>query len=204
MSTEKRRERIEKVLSRRQPDLRVVLEDVIIAHNASAVARTCEATGAFNLHIITRQPDQVVFNEAISTRAEKWLSIHFHDTTEECLMRLKEQGHRIAVTTLQGQTIPYDQVDFCQPIAIVFGNESEGVSSKALELADYRIQIPMVGMVQSLNLSVSVGIILYEAFRQRQFRGLYSSCRLSPEEYELWLNHWLQNPKPRNSFNQKK
>ncbi len=204
MATDRRRERIENVLSRRQPDLRVVLEEVIIAHNASAVARTCEATGVFNLHIITPHPEQIVFNEAISTRAEKWLNIHFHKTTEECLKLLKQLGHRIAVTTLEGETIPYDQIDYCQPIAIVFGNESEGVSRQALELADYRIQIPMVGMVQSLNLSVSVGVILYEAFRQRQARGFYSQRRLSPEEYEHWLQHWLSNPRPRRPFCEKK
>ncbi|MDI6845957.1 MAG: RNA methyltransferase [Candidatus Saccharicenans sp.] len=204
MATDRRRERIENVLSRRQPDLRVVLEEVIIAHNASAVARTCEATGVFNLHIITPQPEQIAFNEAISTRAEKWLNIHFHKTTEECLKLLKQLGHRIAVTTLEGVTIPYDQIDYCQPIAIVFGNEAEGVSRQALELADYRIQIPMVGMVQSLNLSVSVGVILYEAFRQRQARGFYSQCRLSPEEYEHWLQHWLSNPRPRRPFCEKK
>lgn len=201
--TEKRRERIESVLSRRQPDLRVVLEDVAITHNASAVARTCEATGAFNLHIITRQPDQVAFNEAISTRAEKWLAIHFHQTTEECLSLLKTQGFKIAVTTLTGQTIPHTEIDYRQPLAIVFGNESEGVSDRALEFADYRLRIPMVGMVQSLNLSVSVGIILYEAFRQRQARGLYDTRRLSPEEYERWLNHWLGNPRPRRPFTRK-
>ncbi|MGB4704085.1 MAG: RNA methyltransferase [Candidatus Saccharicenans sp.] len=204
MATDRRRERIENVLSRRQPDLRVVLEEVIIAHNASAVARTCEATGVFNLHIITPHPEQIVFNEAISTRAEKWLNIHFHKTTEECLKLLKQLGHRIAVTTLEGETIPYDQIDYCQPVAIVFGNESEGVSRQALELADYRIQIPMVGMVQSLNLSVSVGVILYEAFRQRQARGFYSQRRLSPEEYEHWLQHWLSNPRPRRPFCEKK
>lgn len=202
--TEKRRLRIESVLSRRQPDLRVVLEDVAIIHNASAVARTCEATGAFNLHIVTNQPDQVIFNEAISTRAEKWLAIHFHQTTEECLSLLKTQGFKIAVTTLAGETIPYTEIDYCQPLAIVFGNESEGVSNLALEFADYLIRIPMVGMVQSLNLSVSVGIILYEAFRQRQSRGLYDICRLSSEEYQRWLNLWLHNLKPRQPFNQKK
>lgn len=200
MPTEKRRDRIEYVLSRRQPDLRVVLEDVVIAHNASAVARTCEATGAFNLHIVTQQPEQVVFNEAISTRAEKWLAIYFHQTTEECLSLIKGLGLQIAVTTLAGQTIPYTEIDYCQPLAIVFGNESEGVSNQALEFADYRIRIPMVGMVQSLNLSVSVGIILYEAFRQRQARGFYDSCRLSAEEYQHWLDHWLRNPRPRRPF----
>ncbi len=182
----------------------MVLEDVAITHNASAVARTCEATGAFHLHIISSQPEQVAFNEAISTRAEKWLSIHFHQTTGECLSLLKSQGFKIAVTTLTGQTIPHTEIDYCQPLAIVFGNESEGVSERALEFADYRLRIPMVGMVQSLNLSVSVGIILYEAFRQRQARGLYDSCRLSPEEYARWLKYWLGNPKPRQPFSQKK
>ncbi|MCR4396794.1 MAG: hypothetical protein NUW07_08715 [Candidatus Saccharicenans sp.] len=204
MPTDRRRDRIISVLSRRQPDLRVVLEEVAISHNASAVARTCEASGVLHLHIISSQPDQVTFNEAISTRAEKWLDIHFHETTADCLEFLKSQGFLIAATTLTENSIPYTEIDYCQPIAIVFGNESEGVSSRALDLSDYRLRIPMVGMVQSLNLSVSVGIILYEAFRQRQARGFYSSCRLPAEEFERRLQHWLSNPKPRKSFSQKK
>ncbi|MBC7361028.1 MAG: hypothetical protein H5U06_01895 [Candidatus Aminicenantes bacterium] len=204
MPTEKRKEKIINVLSKRQPDLRVVLEDVAIAHNASAVARTCEAVGVLNLHIISKEPEKVIFNEAISTRAEKWLNIHFHRTTEECLSILKNQGFKIAVTTLAEKTIPYTEVNYCQPVAIVFGNESKGVSSDALNFADYFIRIPMVGMVQSLNLSVSVGIILYEAFRQRQAKGLYSSSRLQPEEFDEMLKYWLSNPKPRQPFSHKK
>ncbi len=192
------------MLSRRQPDLRVVLEDVIIAHNASAVARTCEAVGVLNLHIISPEPEKIVFNEAITTRAEKWLNIHFHHNTRECLGRLKEQGYKIAVTTLSGQTVPYHEIDYCQPIAIVFGNEAEGVSEEAISLADYHIRIPMVGMVQSLNLSVSVGIILYEAYRQRFEKGFYSSSRLSQEEFEHLLKTWMSNPKNRTPFSQDK
>ena len=182
----------------------MVLEEVIIAHNASAVARTCEAAGILNLHIISAEPEKVIFNEAISTRAEKWLKIQFHRTTEECLSQLKELGFKIAVTTLQGETIDYTELDYCQPLAVVFGNESEGVSEQACSMADYRIHIPMVGMVQSLNLSVSVGIILYEAFRQRRARGFYDRCRLSREEYERLLRIWLSNPKPQKPFSQGK
>lgn len=204
MPTEKRLNKIVSVLSRRQPDLRVVLEDVTIAHNASAVARTCEAVGVLNLHLISREPEKVVFNEAISTRAEKWLNLIFHNTTEECLSSFKEKGYRIAVTSLSGKTIPYTEIDYCQPMAIVFGNESMGASKQAVSLADYAIQIPMVGMVQSLNLSVSVGIILYEAFRQRRERGFYSTCRLESEEYDRFLKDWLRNLKSRQPFNQKK
>jgi len=182
----------------------VVLEEVVIAHNASAVARTCEAAGILNLHIISAEPEKVIFNEAISTRAEKWLQIQFHRTTEVCLSQLKELGFKIAVTTLQGETIDYTELDYCQPLAVVFGNESEGVSEQAYSMADYRIHIPMVGMVQSLNLSVSVGIILYEAFRQRRARGFYDRCRLSREEYERLLRIWLSNPKPQKPFSQGK
>lgn len=204
MATERRREKIISVLSRRQPDLRVVLEDVIIAHNASAVARTCEAVGVLNLHIISPEPEKVVFNEAITTRAEKWLNIHFHHNTGECLDQLKADGYKIAVTTLSGQAIPYHEIDYCQPIAIVFGNEADGVSEEAIRLADYHIRIPMVGMVQSLNLSVSVGIILYEAYRQRFEKGFYSSPRLGPEEFEHLLKLWLSNSKNRMPFSKEK
>jgi tRNA (guanosine-2'-O-)-methyltransferase len=168
------------------------------------VARTCEAVGALNLHIISGEPEKVVFNEAISTRAEKWLNLIFHNTTGECLSSLKEQGYKIAVTSLSGKTIPHTELDYCQPLAIVFGNESRGVSEQARNGADYFIRIPMVGMAQSLNLSVSVGIILYEAFRQRQERGLYSTCRLESEEYDRFLKHWLSNLKTRQPFRQKK
>jgi len=204
VATDKRREKIISVLSCRQPDLRVVLEDVIISHNASAVARTCEAVGVLNLHIISPEPEKVVFNEAITTRAEKWLNINFHKTAAECLADLKAQGYKIAVTTLSGKTVPYHEIDYCQPIAIVFGNEAEGVSEEALKLADYPIRIPMVGMVQSLNLSVSVGIILYEAYRQRYEKGFYASPRLSQEEFDRLLNLWLSNPKNRKPFSQQK
>jgi len=202
--TAARKEKLTRVLSRRQPDLRVVLEGVTIAHNASAVARTCEAVGALNLHIISPDPDKVIFNEAITTRAEKWLLIHFHHTTAEALNLLRSQGLKIAVTTLSPQALPYTELDYCQPLALVFGNEAEGVSTEALSLSDYQIHIPMVGLVQSLNLSVSAAIILYEAFRQRQAHGWYEERRLPEPEFEQLLKIWLANDRPRRPFSEKK
>ena len=204
MPTAARKEKLTRVLSRRQPDLRVVLEGVTIAHNASAVARTCEAVGALNLHIISPDPDKVIFNEAITTRAEKWLLIHFHHTTAEALNLLRSQGLKIAVTTLSPQALPYTALDYCQPLALVFGNEAEGVSTEALSLSDYQIHIPMVGLVQSLNLSVSAAIILYEAFRQRQAHGWYEERRLPEPEFEQLLKIWLANDRPRRPFSEKK
>jgi tRNA (guanosine-2'-O-)-methyltransferase len=191
--TDRRIERITRVLSARQPDLRVVLEGVTIAHNASAVIRTCDAAGVLCLDLISPNPDLLRFNEAISTRADKWLEISIHPTASGCLKLLKERGFKIAVTCLGGGSVAYTELDYAQPLALVFGSESDGISEETLAFADHVIHIPMVGMVQSLNLSVSVGVILYEAYKQRQARGYFDSPRLAPEDLAVLSAKWLNN-----------
>lgn len=191
MPTERRIRRVSSVLDRRQPDLRVVLEGVAIAHNASAVIRTCDAAGVLNLDLISPNPDVLVFNKAISTRADKWILFNVHASATECLTKLKAEGCLIAATDLGEDAVPYREVDYTRPIALVFGSESEGISAEALALADIKLRIPMVGMVQSLNLSVSVGIILYEAFHQRWAKGLYGRGRLPQAQYDELLKSWL-------------
>jgi len=183
--------KVRRVLSLRQPDLRVVLEEVANPHNANAVLRTCDAAGILNVDIIGSSQDPLPINKAITTRADKWLNFHFYPTTKDCLIQLKKQGLKIAATHLGEDAVFYTQVDYTQPTAIVFGNESEGISLEARQYADVKIKIPMFGMVQSLNLSVSVGIILYEALSQRLGKGFFESQRLSPEEFEDYLNKWL-------------
>jgi len=188
--TKERIEKVKRVLSFRQPDLRIVLEEIRNTHNAHAVLRTCEAAGVLNIDIISTE-NFFPINEAISTRAEKWLNLNFYSSTPECLNKLKKQGFKIAVTYLDEEAIYYRNIDYTQPIAIVFGNESEGVSETAVSLADWKIKIPMVGMVRSLNLSVSVGIILYEAFHQRWNKGFYGKRRLSDNEFNKFYQKWL-------------
>jgi tRNA (guanosine-2'-O-)-methyltransferase len=189
--TPQRIERVKRLLALRQPDLRVVLEGVAIAHNASAVIRTCDAAGILHLDLVSPNPDLLGINKAISTRAEKWVDVHIHESIKTCLLPLREKGFKVAVTHLDKDAISYTDLDYTQPLAVVFGSESEGVSRETLALADLRVQIPMLGMVQSLNLSVSVGVILYEAMKQRQTRGFYDRRRLSDDEFETYLRKWL-------------
>jgi len=189
--TPQRIERIKRLLSLRQPDLRVVLEGVTIAHNASAVVRTCDAAGVLHVDFVSPNPELLGINKAISTRAEKWVDLHIHTSIRDCLLPLKEKGFKVAVTHLDKESIPYTEMDYTQPLAVVFGSESEGVSRETLELADLRVQIPMLGMVQSLNLSVSVGVILYEAMKQRRAHGFYDRRRLGDEEFDGYLRKWL-------------
>jgi len=191
MPTKQRIEKVRRILSLRQPDLRVVLEEVKNTHNASAVVRTCDAAGILNVDIISSGGEPFPLNEAISTRAEKWIQFRFYTSATECLNKLKKQGYKIAGTSLAEDSIPYNSLDYTQPLAVVFGNESEGISEEALSFSDYRIKIPMLGMVQSLNLSVSVGIILYEAMRQRLEKGFYKKRRLASKEFEKYMQKWL-------------
>ena len=189
MPTKERIEKVKKVLNNRLPDLRVVLEEVTNTHNASAVARTCDAAGILYVDIIYKEDRAFPINEAISTRAEKWLHFTQYQSTAECLSKLKAKGYYIAATHLGKSTLPYDKVDFTRPTAIVFGNESEGISKEALKFADAVINIPMAGMAHSLNLSV--GIILYEALRQRSKIGADKKNGLSSEEFDLFMKKWL-------------
>ena len=189
--TKERIEKVNKILSLRQPDLRVVLEEVRNTHNASAVVRTCDAAGILYVDIISSSQESFPVNEAISTRAEKWLQFRYYTSTSGCLKQLKKKGFKIAATFLSKDSFPYTDLDYTQPLALVFGNESEGVSEEALSLTDYKIKIPMKGMAQSLNLSVSVGIILYEAMKQRVEKGFYEKRRLSSEEFEKYMEKWI-------------
>ncbi len=191
MPTKERIEKVKRVLSLRQPDLRVVLEEVKNTHNASAVVRSCDAAGILYVDIISADEELFPVNEAISTRAEKWIQFQYYTSASDCLNSLKKEGIRIAATHISEDSLPYTALDYTQPMAIVFGNEAEGLSEEALALADYKIKIPMIGMAQSLNLSVSVGIILYEAMKQRREKGLYNEKRLSPDEFNACMKKWL-------------
>jgi tRNA (guanosine-2'-O-)-methyltransferase len=191
MPTKERKKRVRDVLCFRQPDLRVVLEDITNTHNASAVVRTCDAAGILYIDIIHSRPEPFPINESISTRAEKWVKFNHYSSTKECFSSLKQQGFEIACTHLSSEAADYTSIDYTQPIAVVFGNELEGVTEEAAHLSDHLIQIPMFGMVQSLNLSVSAGIILYEACRQRVQKGLYEKPRLSEKKFNDIRKEWL-------------
>jgi len=191
MPTSERIAKVERVLSSRQADLRVVLEGVTIAHNASAVIRTCDAAGILYLDLVSPNPELLRFNEAITTGAEKWLEIAVHPTPGGCLERLKKAGFEIVATHLEKDAVPYTDLDFARPVALVFGSEAEGISDESLAFADRIVRIPMLGMVQSLNLSVSVAVILYEALRQRAEQGYFEKARLPAEEFERLKKRWL-------------
>ena len=90
----------------------------------------------------------------------------------------KMQNMQILAAHLSLEAVNYRDVDYTQPTCILMGNEKHGVSDEAASIADKHIIIPMLGMVQSLNVSVATAVILFEAQRQRRNAGLYASPQL--------------------------
>jgi len=163
-----RQEKIERLRANKLPIV-VVLEDIHDPHNAAAVWRSCDAFGVSKVCLIFDQEKK--FNpkkigKASSSSANKWLEFEIYESTEVCLRKIKEQGYTIYATILDENSKKLSNIEFVNHSALVFGNEHRGLSKTAIDLADEKIYIPMRGMVQSLNLSVTAGICLWEYVRQ--------------------------------------
>lgn len=193
--TPERVARVRAVLHRRQPDLVVVVEDIRDHHNVSAILRSCDAVGVLDLHMIyTREkpPDFTRIGKRSSSGARKWIRTFRHPDVGTCYERLRQQGLRIVATQLAPDSVPMHAVDFTRPTALVFGNEHLGVSDEEARGADERMIIPMLGMVQSLNVSVAAAVTLYEAMRQRTAAGMYELARLPASVLEDLEQGWMR------------
>jgi tRNA (guanosine-2'-O-)-methyltransferase len=103
---------------------------------------------------------------------------------------LKKEGFKIYCTTLSENAENFYKLDLTEKVAIVLGNEHRGVSKEISNLSDKNIYIPMRGMIQSLNVSVAAAVILYEAQRQRELKGMYNKSELPENELEELITNW--------------
>jgi tRNA (guanosine-2'-O-)-methyltransferase len=163
-----RKARIDEVVARRTRSLVVVMEAFCDPQNVNAVLRTCDAFGVQEVHVVEGPMKAWDRNKKISQNADKWLDVTRWTSTPECLGALRARGYAIYVTWLGEGTVGLDALDFSGPVALVFGNESRGVSDEALALADARYAIPMRGFSQSLNVSVAAAVSLFRAVDRRE------------------------------------
>jgi tRNA (guanosine-2'-O-)-methyltransferase len=190
--SEKRLNRMREVLRRRQPDLTVVIENVHDPHNISAVLRSCDAVGVSNVHLVYTYEEEPKLSRVVSASALKWLKLERYASIEECYQRLRADEFRILATALRDDCFDLHEVDMTRPTAIVFGNEMRGCSEEAVDQADGALLIPMVGMVQSLNISVACAVTLYEALRQRRVAGSYDQPKLPESVRRERIDYWLR------------
>jgi tRNA (guanosine-2'-O-)-methyltransferase len=163
-----RKARIDEVVARRTRTLVVVMEAFCDPQNVNAVLRTCDAFGVQEVHVVEGPMKAFDRNKKISQNADKWLDVTRWTSTRACLEALKARGFAVHVTWLGEGTVGLADLDFSGPVALVFGNESRGVSDEALALADARYAIPMRGFSQSLNVSVAAAVSLARAVDRRE------------------------------------
>jgi tRNA (guanosine-2'-O-)-methyltransferase len=189
--TPERENRLLSVLYKRQPDLTVVLENVFDPHNISAVMRTCDAVGIQNIYVLnTKIPRHKKWGAKSSSSAAKWLTVKQFSDATTCFEELRKRRFKIMATHLGSNSVSLHQVNFTEPVALVFGNEHSGVSEEILPLVDGNFIIPQVGIIQSLNISVACAVTLYEAMRQKQLAGHYDKVRLSPDQLAALKTEW--------------
>ena len=193
--TRQRMETINGVLTRRQTTLTVLMENVHKPHNYSAVLRSCDAVGIQEAHAVATSELAVrhrAKHRMTSASAHKWVDVRIHRDIGEACGHLRGAGFRVVAAHLGEGARDFREYDYTQPTAILLGAERDGVSPEAERLADDCVVVPMLGMVQSLNVSVAGAVILFEAQRQRTQAGLYDTRHLETTIYERRRIEWMQ------------
>ena len=188
--TDQRRQKIDSVLSQRQPDLTVLAERLHKPRNFSAIVRTCDAIGINQVHAVPGD-EGLAIHWNTSQGAEKWVKVEPHADLATACAHLRQQGFQLVAAHLSAEAKDYRELDYTRPTALVVGTELFGVSEQALSLSDTQVMIPMKGMTQSLNVSVACAIVLYEAMRQREAAGLYGERHLAAEIRDRQRFQWL-------------
>ncbi|WP_192823520.1 23S rRNA (guanosine(2251)-2'-O)-methyltransferase RlmB [Rufibacter sp. LB8] len=150
--------------------LLLVLDRVTDVRNFGAIARNAECMGVDAIVIPSRGAAQINA-DALKTSAGalNLIPVCREANLKDSLHFLKSSGYRIVACTEKAEeTLTDKTIDLTGPVAILMGSEEDGISPEYLKRADVRVKIPMTGQIQSLNVSVAAGIVLYEALRQRQ------------------------------------
>ncbi len=187
------REKIRKVKHLRNRYFICVLENPTDIMNIAATLRNVSAFGVEKLYVVGGEEIVRDFESSrknkrltnLSVGSNKWTFIKHFNTTGECIAHLRKNLYTIAVTSShkKGRETNLYEKDFTQKrLAVWFGNEAKGISKEALNNADMCIQIPMGGIVESLNLGTSTGIILsYIGYQRLKFIYSHGKVKIKPK-----------------------
>jgi len=186
--TEERFSLFERTLAQRTDYMTILAENTFHPHNAAALMRHCEAFGVQRMHTIETR---CVFDPSqnISRGSDRWLNLVRHSSTSEALSALKAEGYRLVATTPHRESCTPETFDVTKgKFALIFGTEHAGISDEAMEAADEYLRIPMCGMVESLNVSASAAILIYQL--TQRIRAQVADWQLTEEEQVRLLYDW--------------
>ncbi len=193
MLSPERVELLARNVEKRTDWLTVVVENVYQPQNASAVLRTSDCLGLQQVHIIENENEYRI-NPDVALGASHWLDLHRYnrnkENTADCLRLLKSQGYKIVATLPAEKDVFLPDLDISSPLAVVFGNEVEGLSQTVKDMADVFVKIPMYGFTESYNISVSAAITMYSL--TERLRNSQMDYRLSEERRMDTLIKWAK------------
>lgn len=187
--TPERYERIVGVLNRRQPDLTVIADQVHKQRNISAIVRNCDAVGIDQIYSVVPKSGFQVY-AGTTASADKWVEIHHCNGPVEPIRALRTRGFQILSASVSGNAKDYRELDYTKPTAVILGAEVKGLSDASMSASDHHVTLPMLGMLESYNVSVACALILAEAQKQRQKKGMYDARRLSKERFDYLFFRW--------------
>ncbi len=130
MSTEDRLARIDDSLSRKQPTLQIMLDNVHSSQNLSAIIRSCDAVGVLDIYYSTKENESLRIHKTITQGAHRWTHRYrMNDAHKAAFLKQKKaQGFQVVVTHLEERAVSFREIDYTKPTLLVMGNEKEGVS----------------------------------------------------------------------------
>jgi tRNA (guanosine-2'-O-)-methyltransferase len=191
-----RLKRLEDVLVQRSKTLTIVLDRVQNYHNISAVVRSADAFGVAEIHLIG---DVFEYSRKITLGTERWVSLVRHASAEEALPVLKNMGYSLVVLQPENHnasknlppSMAVTDLPFEKPLALIFGNEKDGISRIFAEAADVHAYIPMKGFVESLNISVACAICLF-CSTIAPTQAIKRTQSLSSDDQQELRSQWLR------------
>lgn len=182
-----RRSRLETAAAGRTRHIRLVVQDVHQPHNVSACIRSADAFGIQDIDVVTL--NQAFKASTVAKGVAHWLTIKRYRSVADCVKVLRQSGYKIAAGLPRQDAVSLYDLPLDQPLAVVFGNEHAGIDSEWLEHVDHAFTIPMVGLVESLNISVSCAITLAHLSRSARLQ-LGEAYHLSDKAQKQLLSSW--------------
>jgi tRNA (guanosine-2'-O-)-methyltransferase len=187
--TPERIARIDTVLDARLGSLTAAVEDTYDPHNAAATIRTSEALGLQELHVI-EPGERFSAVKGVTRGAHRWLELHRWPAADAAAVALKARGFRVYATLPDARAVSIEEVDVSVPVAVIFGNEHDGVSQTAIDACDGTLTVPMFGFTESYNLSVTVGLAMSRLAARRRAH-IEATGDLAPERKARLRARWF-------------
>lgn len=147
----------------------IILDNVLDTYNVGAIFRLADAVAAKKVILCgqTETPPHTRIKKA-SVNTTEWVDWEYQESAQKAIQKLREDAQNIQIISVEqsSKAIQYDKADYKFPVALIVGHESSGVSKEAIEASDLIVEIPMWGVNKSLNVMVSLGIVLYEIVKK--------------------------------------